>query len=199
MELSEKLQKLRKEKGITQEEFAERLFVSRTAVSKWETGRGIPSIESLKMIAKFYEISLDELLSSNEIIKVAEKENEENINRFSFFVEGILNILAFASVFLPLYKIKIDGIFYSVPLYQFGGWLAPIFWILPVLMTVCGILQIFINNRDFLKFKTTISLIGGIINIVAVFLLIISSQPYPSVIYLALFLVKLIVIVFKRR
>ena len=48
MELSEKLQELRKEKGLTQEELAEALFVSRTAISKWESGRGVPNIESLK-------------------------------------------------------------------------------------------------------------------------------------------------------
>lgn len=41
MELSEKLQELRKEKGLTQEELAEALFVSRTAISKWESGRGV--------------------------------------------------------------------------------------------------------------------------------------------------------------
>lgn len=45
MELSEKLQELRKEKGLTQEELAEALFVSRTAISKWESGRGVPNIE----------------------------------------------------------------------------------------------------------------------------------------------------------
>ena len=61
MELSEKIQKLRKERGLTQEQFAEQLFVSRTAVSKWETGRGTPSMESLQLIAKFFGITLDEL------------------------------------------------------------------------------------------------------------------------------------------
>ena len=45
MELSEKIQKLRKEHNMTQEQFAEKLFVSRTAVSKWETGRGMPSMK----------------------------------------------------------------------------------------------------------------------------------------------------------
>lgn len=48
MEFNEKLSQLRKAKGLTQEELAEALYVSRTAVSKWESGRGYPSIDSLK-------------------------------------------------------------------------------------------------------------------------------------------------------
>ena len=59
MELSEKIQKLRKEHNMTQEQFAEKLFVSRTAVSKWETGRGMPSMESLQMIAKLFLLQSD--------------------------------------------------------------------------------------------------------------------------------------------
>ena len=47
MEFNEKLQSLRKNKGLTQEELAEALYVSRTAISKWESGRGYPSIDSL--------------------------------------------------------------------------------------------------------------------------------------------------------
>ena len=45
MEFSEKLQELRKSKSLTQEELAEALFVSRTAVSKWESGRGIRALD----------------------------------------------------------------------------------------------------------------------------------------------------------
>jgi transcriptional regulator with XRE-family HTH domain len=52
MEFNEKLQLLRKQKGLTQEELAEQLFVSRTAVSKWESNRGLPNIDSLKAISK---------------------------------------------------------------------------------------------------------------------------------------------------
>ena len=54
MEFNEKLQELRKNKGLTQEDLAEALFVSRTAISKWESGRGYPSIDSLKEIAKYF-------------------------------------------------------------------------------------------------------------------------------------------------
>ena len=58
MEFNEKLQELRKQKGFTQEELAELLFVSRTAVSKWESGRGYPNIDSLKAISKLFFIAM---------------------------------------------------------------------------------------------------------------------------------------------
>lgn len=54
MEFHEKLQELRKSRGLTQEELAEALFVSRTAISKWESGRGYPSIDSLKEISSVF-------------------------------------------------------------------------------------------------------------------------------------------------
>ena len=79
MELSEKLQELRKEKGLTQEELAEALFVSRTAISKWESGRGVPNIESLKAISKFFSVSIDELLSGEEILKIADEDDKQKL------------------------------------------------------------------------------------------------------------------------
>ena len=58
MEFNEKLQELRKQKGLTQEELAAQLFVSRAAVSKWESGRGHPGIDSLKAISRFFSVSI---------------------------------------------------------------------------------------------------------------------------------------------
>ena len=55
MEFNEKLQELRKNKGLTQEELAQILYVSRTAISKWESGCGFPNIESLKSISKYFQ------------------------------------------------------------------------------------------------------------------------------------------------
>ncbi len=74
MEFSEKLQELRKSRPLTQEELAEALFVSRTAVSKWESGRGYPSIDSLKEISRFFSVTIDDLICSDEMITVAENE-----------------------------------------------------------------------------------------------------------------------------
>ena len=50
MEFHEKLQELRKKKGLTQEELAKELYVSRTAISKWESGKGYPNIDSLNFL-----------------------------------------------------------------------------------------------------------------------------------------------------
>ena len=64
MEFNEKLQELRKSKSLTQEELAKALFVSRTAISKWEQGRGYPGIDSLKEISRFFSVSIDDLICS---------------------------------------------------------------------------------------------------------------------------------------
>ena len=67
MEFHEKLQELRKKKGLTQEELAKELYVSRTAISKWESGKGYPNIDSLKEISKFFSVTIDELLSTRTV------------------------------------------------------------------------------------------------------------------------------------
>lgn len=54
MEFNEKLQQLRIGKNLTQQQLAEQLYVSRTAISKWESGKGYPNIESLKCISRFF-------------------------------------------------------------------------------------------------------------------------------------------------
>lgn len=62
MKFSEKLQSLRKGKGLSQEKLAELLDVSRQAVSKWESGQTYPEIEKLIILCDLFEITLDELV-----------------------------------------------------------------------------------------------------------------------------------------
>ena len=81
MEFHEKLQKLRKDRRLTQEELAKDLYVSRTAISKWESGKGYPNIDSLKEISKYFSVTIDELLSGEKLISIAENENKSNIRR----------------------------------------------------------------------------------------------------------------------
>lgn len=62
----EKLKTARKSAGLTQEQLAEKLSVSRQAVTKWEADRGLPDIENLRQIARLMNVSLDYLLDSGE-------------------------------------------------------------------------------------------------------------------------------------
>lgn len=64
MSLGEKIQKLRKARGISQEELADHLNVSRQAISKWETDQSLPDIEKILAISKLFSISTDELLEN---------------------------------------------------------------------------------------------------------------------------------------
>lgn len=67
MTFGSKLRKLRTENGLTQEELAKKCFVSRTAVSKWETGRGYPGIDSIKVLSDLFGMSIDSLLSDDDV------------------------------------------------------------------------------------------------------------------------------------
>lgn len=198
MELSEKIQKLRKEHNLTQEQLAEQLFVSRTAVSKWETGRGKPSMESLQMIARLFNITLDDLLRAEEVITIAENENKENISRFAYLIDGIFNTTAIVGLLLPLYKVELNNVFYSVPLYQYEGWLAILYWMFPLAMAICGIIQIIMNKSEREKIKQNVNAIGVILNACAVFILILGGQPYPAVMFFTLLLIKGTVLVLKQ-
>ena len=64
MTFAEKLKSIRKQAGMSQEQLAEKLGVSRQAVTKWETDAGIPDIENIMAISALSDISIDELLSN---------------------------------------------------------------------------------------------------------------------------------------
>lgn len=87
MKLSEQIKKYRKENNLTQEQFASKLFVSKQAVSKWETDRSYPDINLLPQIAEMLNISIDELIgkkdtenSTNNQEKIIEKKNTKKEN-----------------------------------------------------------------------------------------------------------------------
>lgn len=65
MNFSDRLKEIRKNAGLSQEQLAEKIGVSRQAVTKWETGKGLPDIENIVIIAEIFKTTLDELISAN--------------------------------------------------------------------------------------------------------------------------------------
>lgn len=90
MTFGEKLKKLRSENGLTQAQLADKIFVTRTAVSKWETNEGYPSIDSLKEISNLFDISIDELISDADIKN--KRSLDEKVKKRSYF-SGIILLL----------------------------------------------------------------------------------------------------------
>lgn len=84
MTLGEKLKFARKNAGLTQEQLAEKLLVSRQAVTKWEADKGMPDIENLKRLSKLLNISIDFLLDSEENIDLSVIREEINLDDYTY-------------------------------------------------------------------------------------------------------------------
>ena len=201
MEFNEKLQELRKQKGLTQEELAASLYVSRTAVSKWESGRGYPSIESLKAIAKFFSVTVDELLSTGEVLTIAEEDNKRKEKHFRDLIDGLLDLCSAMLLFLPFFADKTEGVVRSVSLIALDGvqfYLKTAYFSVVVSLIVMGILTLALQNCQgmaWVKSKTTISLLLGAI---AVLVFTVSSQPYAALFAFALLAIKALMLI-KRQ
>ena len=198
MEFNQKLQELRKQKGLTQEELAEQLYVSRTAISKWESGRGYPNIESLRAIAKFFSVTLDDLLSSDEVLTIAEEDNKQKEKLFRDLTYGLLDLCVALLLFLPFFANKTEEAVQSVSLIALDGvqpYLKIAYLAVVISMIVMGVLTLALQNvktAAWVKSKTTISLILGAISVLV---FIISSQPYAAVFAFALLAIKALMLI----
>lgn len=86
MTLSEKLKDARKNASLSQEQLAEKLCVSRAAVAKWESGKGLPDIENLKAISKLLDVSIDYLVDDG--VEMDFRVTKEQIDLNSYEVTG---------------------------------------------------------------------------------------------------------------
>ncbi len=198
MELNEKLQELRKQKELTQEELAAQLYVSRTAISKWESGRGYPNIESLKALASFFSVTVDELLSTDEILTIAEQEQKKTEKHFRDLVFGLMDLCMVLLLFLPFFAAKADGMIRGASLLTLGGislYLKIAYFSLVTGMVAMGVLTLALQNcqaAGWLKTKRAISLALGV-TVVSLFML--SRQPYAAVFAFALLAIKVFLLI----
>ena len=185
MEFHEKLQELRKKKGLTQEELAEVLYVSRTAISKWESGRGMPNIESLKAISKFFGITVDVLLSSEELLGIAEDECRRREAHIRNLIFGLLDCGMTLLLFLPFFGQEVNGVIQGVSLLamtEVQTYLKILYLVVVIGMTVLGILSLVLRNHS--------HKLSLVFNTAGVVLFIISQQPYAAVFVFVFLIIK---------
>ena len=200
MEFNEKLQELRKRKGLTQEELAEKLYISRTAISKWESGRGYPSIDSLKGIANYFSVSIDELLSGEKLLSIAEKENKSNIQNMCDMLFGIVDLFSFILIVLPLYPNAIEGYVYSVNLLNYIQTTQinkTLFWVMYIILIVVGVTEVILAKTKKDKKNKLLMEISMIISILIVIFLALTREAYAVVVAFLLLIIK--VVIFLKR
>ena len=198
MEFNQKLQELRKQKGITQFELAKSLYVSRTAISKWESGRGYPSIESLKDIAKFFGVSVDELLSSNQLLAVAENDKKQTKNLFRSLLYGLLDLSLVLLFFLPLFALRNGEEIKSVSLinlYSVQPYVKILFYSLTIITCLFGVLTLALQNCALNFWAKNKWLISLILSASLVVLFILCLQPYATIFSFVLLIIKALTLI----
>ena len=191
MEFNEKLQELRKSKGLTQDELAQAVFVSRTAVSKWESGRGYPNIDSLKGLAKFFCVTVDELISPDEIIAAAEEEKRELIGNYTSLLCHVLDVFTALLLFIPVFGNGADK--QSVSLFALNGtqpWLKTVYAVIIGLSVLNGICGLIISRFDKPLWSKHRFITGIALSVIACLLFIITRQPYAGVFCFAILIIK---------
>lgn len=198
MEFNHKLQELRKQKGLTQEELAEALYVSRAAISKWESGRGYPAIDSLKAIADFFSVSIDELLSTNEVLRIADEEGNRRESLICDLLYGILDISMSMLLFLPFFAFRNEGgvIPSSLLSIDFNNLFTKILlFSLVIGSSLFGVLTLALqtcSGRAWVASKRRISIFLGSVSVIS---FVLTLQPYAAIFAFVLLLIKVLSII----
>ncbi|MBO4384632.1 MAG: helix-turn-helix transcriptional regulator [Clostridia bacterium] len=198
MDFGSKLANLRKMKGLTQEELAGMLFVSRTAVSKWESGRGFPSIDSLKSISKVFSVSIDGLLSADEIVSIAEDDSRRKTTRIRGLVFGSLDVSMALLIFLPFFRMKEDDVIRAVSLVSLGGapqYLKAAYCVAVFFTVIWGLFEFTTQNstnKILVRVKDAVSVFSGAVTVI---LFILSLQPYAAVLAFVFLFIKVMMLI----
>ena len=200
MEFNEKLQELRKSRSLTQEMLEEELFVSRTAISKWESGKGYPSLDSLKEISRYFSVTIDELICSEEILSAAEEEKKESLDKYLSLICSMLDILLSLLLFLPVFGNGTETPA-SVSLFGITGlspWIKTVFTAVIIVTVLNGVCGVVISHFDKPVWNHHRLVTGLALSVMGTAVFIVTRQPYAGIICLTILVIKGILIG-KRR
>ena len=195
VELSKKIKQIRNDNKLTQEQFVEKMLVSRTAISKWENGTCYPSIDSLKYMSKIFNISLDKLLSSDEILEIVNTENRSNIFKYNGLLFSLLDIVRIMFIFLPLYSYKVNNFVYSVSLFDsndLGLTLKIVFMVVFIMFLFLGFIELILNYREN---NVLIKKVSLFLDMIAIFIILFTKQSYVIALMFVIFVIKIIMLI----
>lgn len=195
MELNEKLQELRKQKGLTQDELAGALYVSRAAVSKWESGRGYPNIDSLKAISKFFGVSIDDLLSGDELLTLAEADGRQKAADDRAAIFGLLDLSVTLFLVLPLFARRTGGTPEAVSLLTLtdaAPYLKAAYLAFTAACMLWGLCTLVLRKRQPFFGGMAAAGVSLLLGAAGMLLMTVSLQPYAAALLLVFLLIKVV-------
>ncbi len=120
MEIGQRMRALRQGAGLTQDELAERLYVSRQTISNWETGKSYPDVESVSLACDLFDVSADALLKGD-IMEMGKRVSEEDRRRLREDGWLFAVLLVAGCVGLSFSLARLDWLFVVVSLMAFGA------------------------------------------------------------------------------
>ena len=196
-----KIEALRKEKKITQETLGKAVGLTPSAISNIERNRSTPSVETLGGLAEYFGVSVDELLSGEELLTIAEADTQKREDHLRDIVFGLLDISAAMFLFLPFFGQKVDGNIREVSLLALTGislYLKIVYFAVVASMVTTGILTLSMQNWEKTFWVRCKAKLSCGINATGALLFIVSLQPYAAA-FLFLFLVIKVLMVIKWR
>ena len=158
-------------------------------------------IESLKTISKHFSISLDELLSGEQLLSIAENDQKEKEKRVRDLFFGLLDCCMALLLFLPCFCQKTDGVIKIVSLLSLKGiqqYLKTVYIVFIILMIVVGISTLTLQNCQRKLWTQSKNILSITLNAGSVCLFIISLQPYPAIFSFAFLIIKALILL-KRQ
>ena len=158
-----------------------------------QEGRGYPSIDSLKEIASYFSVTIDDLLSGEKLISIAEKENKTNIRNMCDLLFGIVDTCVFLLIVLPLYPNTINGYIYSVNLFAYTEITSMnriIYWGMFIFLIVSGAIKVILTKFNIEKGHKFITNISMVFHILIVLLLAMTREAYAITVAFLLLVIK---------
>lgn len=191
MEVNKKIQKLRKENNLTQDQLAERLGVSKIYVARIENGKILPSVKDIKNIARILDVNVSDLTSFDDLIFIAENDNYNRLDRKTTLFFAILDILSISFIFMPFY-VKNNNAMTLIELKPLSSLLYIAYLVLLIVSFIVGVLEIIFSANNKKNKLKNVKIISVVVYAFSILIFALSKQSYITAFLFLFLMIKIL-------
>ena len=191
MEVNKKIQKLRKENNLTQDQLAERLGVSKIYVARIENGKILPSVKDIKNIARILDVNVSDLTSFDDLIFAAESDNYNKLDRKTTLFFAILDILSISFIFMPFY-VKNNNAMTLIELKPLSSLLYIAYLVLLIVSFIVGVLEIIFSANNKKNKLKNVKIISVVVYAFSILIFALSKQSYITAFLFLFLMIKIL-------